>query len=109
MEGNNIFNREGLSEVNESFITLYSNENIIIEKIVSFGQTTSVNKWLEQDKDEWVVLLQGKAEIFFEKDNNKVILKKGYYILIPSHSRHRVEYTSSDPPCIWLAVHFRNK
>lgn len=106
MEGNNIFNIEELSGTKESFTSLFSNKNILIEKIVSFGQVTNDNEWLEQEKNEWVVLLQGEAEIQFEKDNNKLLMKKGDYILIPSHCRHGVNYTSIDPPCIWLAIHF---
>ena len=32
-------------------------------------------------------------------------LTAGDYLFIPAHQKHRVEYTSSRPPCIWLAVH----
>ncbi|MGA1199705.1 MAG: cupin, partial [Candidatus Latescibacterota bacterium] len=27
------------------------------------------------------------------------------HILIPAHKKHRVTHTSTDPPCIWLAIH----
>ncbi|NEO01320.1 MAG: cupin, partial [Moorea sp. SIO3I7] len=32
-------------------------------------------------------------------------LKPGDYLFIKAHQKHRVEYTSAEPPCIWLAVH----
>ena len=34
-------------------------------------------------------------------------LHAGDHALIPAHTKHRVEYTSTHPPCIWLAVHGR--
>jgi len=36
-------------------------------------------------------------------------LGKGDYVLIPPMQKHRVVYTSQEPPCIWLAVHFQQK
>jgi cupin 2 domain-containing protein len=106
MDRKNIFNTEELSRIEECFIPIYSNQKIFIEKIVSFGQTTPENDWLEQDRSEWVALLQGEAEILFENDIHKVSMKRGDYIHIPSHCKHKVTFTSVDPPCIWLAVHF---
>ena len=32
-------------------------------------------------------------------------LSQGDYILIPSHILHKVTRTSSNPDCIWLALH----
>ncbi|MDS4068774.1 MAG: cupin, partial [Candidatus Competibacter sp.] len=29
----------------------------------------------------------------------------GDYLWIPAHRRHRVEWTSENPPAIWLALH----
>jgi cupin 2 domain-containing protein len=26
-------------------------------------------------------------------------------LLIAAHQKHRVSFTSQDPPCIWLALH----
>ena len=77
---------------------------MLIERIVSNGQTTPAGEWLEQDRDEWVVLLQGHAELSFA-DGGSRSLVAGEHVLIPAATRHRVELTSADPPCIWLAVH----
>ena len=89
----------------ENFISLLDDEKILIEKIISNGQKTPENQWLEQERNEWVVLIQGEAEIRFD-DGEVKILKSGDYINILSNKKHRVEKTSTDPVCIWLAVHY---
>jgi hypothetical protein len=33
-------------------------------------------------------------------------LAKGDWVLLPAHCRHRVTWTQSEPPTVWLAVHF---
>jgi cupin 2 domain-containing protein len=75
-----------------------------IERIVSTGQTTPPGQWYDQTGDEWVALLAGRATLRFE-DGAFVELAPGDWLLIPAHVRHRVEATSADPPCVWLAVH----
>ena len=105
----NIFDLKELSE-NEEVITILSeNKNIKIEKIISTGQTTD---WQLSEKNEFVILIQGKAEIeFFEnkkinKNNKKIKLSKGDTILINQMEKHRVSYTSKDPCCIWICIFF---
>ena len=88
----------------EKFEQIVSGKNIQIERIVSTGQTTTSGQWYDQELDEWVILLQGEAELSYV-DNTKIKLKTGDYLLIPAHTKHRVEYTSIEPACIWLAVH----
>jgi cupin 2 domain-containing protein len=88
----------------EIFKELCSSENILIERIISSGQTTPEGKWLEQDKDEWVILLKGEAVLTF-KTGEIFDLSEGDYIFIPANTLHRVDKTSIDPKCIWLAVH----
>ena len=34
-------------------------------------------------------------------------LKPGDYVHIPAHVRHRLEWTHTEQPTIWLAVHVR--
>ncbi len=77
---------------------------VSIERIVSTGQATPAGEWLEQERDEWVVLLEGEAELAYD-DGSRMRLGPGDHVLIPAGQRHRVEWTRSDPPCIWLAVH----
>ena len=79
-------------------------DGVLVERIVSTGQSTPPGEWLEQDRDEWVVLLQGHAELSLA-GGTPIVLDPGDDALIPAGTRHRVERTSSEPPCIWLAVH----
>jgi cupin 2 domain-containing protein len=104
---NNIFENTEISGSREElFIQLFKNENCIIEKIISSGQSTKEGEWLSGERDEWVLLIQGFSEIkFFDESIYK--MKPGDYLLIPSNTKHRVESTSIDPLCIWLAVHIK--
>jgi len=88
---------------NEFFENLYSSVNVKIEKIISKGNITPLGKWICQAHDEWVVLLQGKADLRFE--NFTIRLGKGDYLFIPADTKHSIDYTSSKPLCIWLAIH----
>jgi cupin 2 domain-containing protein len=83
---------------------LAGGDGVLIERIVSTGQATSVGEWLDQDRDEWVVLVEGEAELAFE-DGSRLPMCSGDHVLIPAGVRHRVEWTREEPPCIWLAVH----
>ena len=42
----------------------------------------------------------------FEGDAKVIVLNPGDYINIPSHTRHRVEWTEPDTETVWLAVHY---
>ena len=100
----NIFNLPELLPNEELFETLRSTDNMVIERIISSGQITPPGQWYDQETDEWVILLQGVAELSYD-DGKRIKIKAGDYIFIKAHQKHRVEYTSSSPPCIWLAVH----
>ncbi len=50
----------------EIFERLDGNAGILIERIISTGQKTPDDEWLEQDRTEWVVLLRGRASLRFE-------------------------------------------
>lgn len=100
----NIFSLPSLS-AEELFETLLSRDGVLIERIVSQGQITPSGKWWDQPQDEWVILLQGLAELSYES-GERIKLRAGDYLLIPGGQKHRLEFTSVDPPCIWLAIHF---
>ena len=89
----------------EQFQTLLVNSNLKIERIISKDHSTPPGQWYDQDRDEWVLLLQGNAELQFE-DDRILTLSRGDYYLIPAHCRHRVAWTDPDTETIWLAVHF---
>jgi cupin 2 domain-containing protein len=88
----------------ELFEPLAESTGVLVERIVSTGQSTPQGEWLESARDEWVVLLQGEAELGFD-DGSRMTLSPGDHVLIAAVRRHRVERTSTEPPCIWLAVH----
>jgi cupin 2 domain-containing protein len=98
----NIFDLSELPLSEELTTVLTENANVKIERIVSTGQTSD---WYDQDESEFVILLQGNTVIDFE-GNKKVTLSKGDTLLIKPHERHRVSFTSTEPPCIWLCVFF---
>ncbi len=88
----------------ELFETLFAENNVKIERIISHGHVTPSGEWYDQDWDEWVLLLQGAAQLAYE--NGKLIdLHPGDYLLIPAGTRHRVTWTAPDVKSIWLAVH----
>ena len=83
----------------EEFVEILSTgENFRVEKIVSSGQTTD---WLEQNETEFVALLQGEAALEFA-DGKIVEMSRGATVLINPGERHRVTFTSVEPPCVWL-------
>jgi cupin 2 domain-containing protein len=88
----------------EVFELVAGREHVRVERIVSTGQASPAGQWYAQQRDEWVVLLQGEAELAYD-DGSRLLLTAGDYVLIPAGERHRVEWTREDPPCIWLAVH----
>jgi cupin 2 domain-containing protein len=89
----------------ELFESILKLDNILIERIVSNGHVTPAGQWYDQPGDEWVILLQGQATLLFEKNQQLINLIPGDYLLIPAHTRHRVEWTLPDFNTIWLAVH----
>ena len=88
----------------ETVELLLERPGVRIERIVSTGQSTPPGAWYDQPGDEWVALLAGRATLRLG-DGALVDLSPGDWLLIPAHLRHRVEATSTDPPCVWLAVH----
>jgi cupin 2 domain-containing protein len=98
----NIYDLPPLPLSDELTEILAEARNVRIERIVSAGQ---VSEWYDQAGAEFVVLLQGGAKIEYE-GGNVVALEKGSTLLIEPHERHRVSFTTSDPPCIWLCVFY---
>lgn len=80
-----------------------SGPNTRIERIVSTGQSSPEDFWYDQDEDEWVFLLQGRATLVWQ-DGTTTDLDPGGHLLIPARKKHRVLSTSKNPPCIWIAV-----
>jgi Cupin domain. len=83
-------------------ILLQGGNGLLVERIISHGHTTPEGEWYDQEKDEWVAVLQGEATLLFA-DGREVFLGQGMHVFLPRHEKHRVTHTSS--PCIWLAIH----
>lgn len=98
----NIYEMPGVPIDEELVSILVENENIRIERIISTGQQSD---WYDQTETEYVILLEGTAQLLFENDAY-LTLEKGDTLLISPHQKHRVTYTSKDPPCIWLCVFY---
>lgn len=84
---------------------LYENPAVKIERIVSRSHPSPPGFWYDQDQDEWVMVLKGRAVLEFEDE--AVALGEGDYLTIPKHARHRVRETSDET--IWLAVHAKTR
>ncbi len=90
----------------EVFDSLVATDHFKVERIYSTGQATPAGEWYDQPRTEWVVLLSGSARLRFENETNDAELRPGDYVCIPAHCRHRVEWTDSDHPTVWLAIHY---
>ncbi|WP_265659070.1 cupin domain-containing protein [Francisella philomiragia] len=97
----NLFDVIPSTSNNEIFVDLLKNDNIHIEKIISYDQVTPIDEPYIQSHDEWVVVLKGMAKL--RLDNNDYILDEGEHLFIPKNTKHWVTYTEN--PTIWLALH----
>lgn len=84
--------------------TLLQNPTVRIERILSKGHSSPEQGWYDQEQSEWVLLLQGQAKLSFA-DGSAIEMSAGDYLLLPAHCKHRVDWTSRDPVCVWLAIH----
>jgi cupin 2 domain-containing protein len=100
----NIFTCPETGDAQELFDVIATMVDARIEKIITWKPYSCPGKWYDQDKDEWVILLRGNAQIEIG-DQGLIELSSGDYIFLPAHCLHRVTRTSTDPGCIWLAVH----
>lgn len=91
-----------LPDGKEHFDEILQRPNVRLERIVSHGQSSPEGFWYDQDKDEWILVLEGEAELRLEEPDELISLQSGDHLLIRSHRRHRVESTTS--PTVWLAL-----
>lgn len=89
----------------EQFDTKLDRDGMRIVRIVSDGQASPPGEWFDQDDDEWVVVLAGRAGLRIDGETEIRDLAPGDYAFLPARCRHRVEWTSPDEPTVWLAVH----
>jgi UDP-N-acetylmuramate: L-alanyl-gamma-D-glutamyl-meso-diaminopimelate ligase len=91
----------------ETVEVLSSAGGVRIERITSRGHASPPGFWYDQDEHEWVTLLSGAARLRLEDPEQTVELRPGDHLLIPAHTRHRVDWTAPDVATVWLAVFYR--
>jgi cupin 2 domain-containing protein len=87
--------------------TLATGKHFRIDRIVSAGHASEVDFWYDQKEAEWILVLQGEAKLQFDDSPELVHLKSGDWMNIPPRRRHRVDWTSSDPLTVWLAIYYQ--
>ena len=78
-----------------------------LERIHSCQASSPPGFWYDQAEHEWVVLLQGSAQLAFAGEEGVRQLCRGDSLLIPAHQRHRLVTTDPAPGSIWLALFWR--
>ncbi|WP_087016794.1 cupin domain-containing protein [Thaumasiovibrio subtropicus] len=91
----------------EHFEDLLTADNVRIERIVSYGQTSPEEGWYDQEENEWVMVLSGFGTLQYE-DGRHQHLEAGEYAFIPAGKKHKVVATAPAIATIWLAVFFKD-
>jgi len=86
--------------------TICSSESVKIERIVSRGHSSPEGFWYDQERNEFVLVIQGSAGLKIENMDGIVVLNPGEYFNIGAHVKHRVEWTDHEGETVWLAVHY---
>ena len=89
----------------EHFDTLVESDHVHIERIVSRGHTSPGQGWYDQQRNEFVLVLKGAAQLEFE-DGRVESMEAGDWLEIPAHVKHRVAWTDESQETVWLAVHY---
>ena len=106
MRKGNIYGKIPKKLPKELFNTIIYGNKIKIERIVSKKHKSPKGYWYDQNENEFVMILKGNAELTFivNKKFKKLKMRKGNYVNIPSHLKHRVDKTSKET--VWLAIFY---
>lgn len=102
----NVFDHVPTDRGTEHFDTLVKLDGGRVERIITFGQSSPEGFWYDQDRNEWVLVLAGRAKLEIEGLPEPLELNPGDYVDLAAHTRHRVAWTAPDEPTIWLAIHY---
>ena len=102
-EAGNLLSDLDASATEEVTTLLLRRDDVVIERIVSTGQSSPPGYWYDQAHDEWVLLVAGAATLEIDGSEARR-LTPGDYIFLPAHCRHRVTETAAGEPTVWLAV-----
>ena len=97
---------EDATETSESSLPLLETDQLVLERITSRAHSTPASEWYDQKRDEWVLILKGRAGLSFAGQERVVEMNPGDYVHIPAHVRHRVEWTDPQGQTVWLALHY---
>jgi cupin 2 domain-containing protein len=95
----NLFQNTAPPVTGERFETLLKHKNLVIERICSSADIPLTP--YVQTQDEWVLLIQGTAEI--EIAGKLESFKSGDYVFLPANTPHCLKSVSEG--ALWLAVH----
>jgi cupin 2 domain-containing protein len=103
---NNIFHEIPAHLTDELLQVLQETKTVKIERIVSQGHTSPEGFWYDQDKNEWIIVLQGNARLSLATQEEPIFLAAGDYLNIPAGLKHRVVWTDPHQKTIWLAIYY---
>ena len=103
---NNLYSEIPQNIPSEIFDDILISEKLRIERIISQGQSSEEGFWYDQNENEWIILLRGKAKLLLEGEALARDLHEGDFLNIPAHKKHRIEWTDSKQKNIWLAIFY---
>ena len=83
---------------------LLEHSGLRLERIHSCQASSPEGFWYEQREHEWVLLLEGSAQLQFEDEPTARQLCRGDSLWIEAGRRHRVVATDPAPGCVWVAL-----
>ena len=98
-----LFDLSQLPETGEFSEEILRYRNIAIKRIVS-SDTLETDTFV-QEEAEWVMLLEGEAELVMGEVCYN--LTKGEYLFIPPRTEHTIKSVKAGT--IWLAIHIYDK
>lgn len=103
----NLFDGLPEGEFSEELVNILAEKKpgVRVERIVSKGHCSPDGFWYDQEESELVFVLRGTGVLEFQSGQS-TLMKKGDYVLIDPHEKHRVVSTSADEHCVWLAIFF---
>ena len=107
MNAENLLDNLPASLSEELFTTILQANSVRVERIVSQGHASPPGFWYDQEENELVMVLEGSAAVQFEGDAQPVELRRGSFLNIPAHTRHRVVWTDPNRRTVWLAIHYK--
>lgn len=101
----NIFDDFPKNDDKEFIEEILSAKDFKLDRIISEGHNSPPNFWYDQDKNEFIFLLKGKAELSFD-NGEKYELIPGDYMIINAHQKHRVDRTDPNQKTFWLTIFY---